>query len=468
MSNFQFVVTINDPYNYDISGIVMDAVSRWESIITTKPSFISSMNLTIEIADLADNVLGSAGPSGSYSDIDQSNGISYGDANLNITGGIVQFNQSRIVDMRDTLRVDGKSTLYYVTLHEIGHVLGIGTLWHYFGITESYIDSQSGTSKLKYTGFYGLREYRNYMENSDLTAIPIEDDGGSGTAGGHIEEGDATFSGGQSYNNRIIDGLLHGGLEDELMTGWSEDAPDVMPLSRITIGILNDMGYGVDYTKADTYLGKSATSFDEGLGANLVCFLQGMKILCFDVELGHERYICVEDLRPGTLVVTYKHGYVPVDSIGYRKIYNPSVSENSTRMKNRLYVCNRSDFDEAEMSRFSYGDAGSGDVCGDVCGDLIITGCHSLLMNRLSHVEMRSMKEECEGKVLITDDKYRLMSYACDRCAIYDHSGDVFIWHFSLNHEDRFMNYGVYGNGVLVESCSRRMLEDYSDMTFVA
>ena len=373
MSGIQFVVTINDPYNYDISGIVMDAVSRWESIITTKPSFISSMNLTIEIADLADNVLGSAGPSGSYSDIDQSNGISYGDANLNITGGVVQFNQSRIVSMRDTLRVDGKSTLYYVTLHEIGHVLGIGTLWHYFGVTESYIDSQSGASKLKYTGFYGLREYRNYMENSDLAAIPIEDDGGSGTAGGHIEEGDATFSGGQSYNNRIIDGLLHGGLEDELMTGWSEDAPDVMPLSRITIGILNDMGYGVDYTKADTYLGKSATSFDENLGANsganLVCFLQGMKILCFDVELGHERYICVEDLRPGTLVVTYKHGYVPVDSIGYRKIYNPSVSENSKRMKNRLYVCNKSGFDE---------DAGSGDVC----GDLIITGCHSLLMKQ--------------------------------------------------------------------------------------
>ena len=86
----------------------------------------------------------------------------------------------------------------------------------------------------------------------------------------------------------------------------------------------------------------------------LVCFLQGMKILCFDVELGHERYICVEDLRPGILVVTYKHGYVPVDSIGYRKIYNPCVSENSMRMKNRLYVCNKSGFDEAEMSRFSY------------------------------------------------------------------------------------------------------------------
>ena len=52
MSDIQFNVTLNDPFNYDISGIVWDAVHRWESIITTNASHISSMNLNIDISSL--------------------------------------------------------------------------------------------------------------------------------------------------------------------------------------------------------------------------------------------------------------------------------------------------------------------------------------------------------------------------------------------------------------------------------
>ena len=35
------------------------------------------------------------------------------------------------------------------------------------------------------------------------------------------------------------------------MTGWENNSSD--PLSRITIGFLDDLGYDVDYNKADYY-----------------------------------------------------------------------------------------------------------------------------------------------------------------------------------------------------------------------
>ena len=70
---------------------------------------------------------------------------------------------------------------------------------------------------------------------------------------------------------QIIDrnGVLHPGLDQELMTGWVEnftekeyDNPDIpkdMPISRITIGLLDDLGYLVDYNSADPYDGPVTT-----------------------------------------------------------------------------------------------------------------------------------------------------------------------------------------------------------------
>lgn len=456
MSDIQFNVTLNDPFNYDISGIVWDAVHRWDSIITTNASHVVSMNLNIDISSLPVNVLGSASPAGYFSNLN---------GNLIITGGNITFNESAIVDMRDSLRDDGNSTLYYVVLHEIGHVLGIGTLWSYYhslpfdSLTETYVDvSDNNLNKILYTGTNVVREYRNYMQNQSLIGLPIEDDGGSGTAGGHPEEG---FEWGTSLNNRFIDGMLHDGLNDELMSGWSEGGTVVMPLSRITIGFLDDMGFGVDYTQADTYMGMSALSFEamgNVGGSNMVCFLQGMKLLCYDVESNEDRYLCIEDLKPGMLVVTHHHGYVPIDLIGYREVFNPGLASNTERTKNRLYV---------------YRGAGLvGGGLGGGCvgiGDLVITGCHSLLVDSLTMPEMNAMRSECDGKLYQTDDKYRLMAYAAtNHTEIYDYDGQAVIWHLALKHEDRYMNYGVYANGVLVETCSRRMLEEYSEMTFVA
>jgi len=71
------------------------------------------------------------------------------------------------------------------------------------------------------------REYQSLSGCSD--AIPLEQDGGVGTSCGHWDE----------------DCFL-----DELMTGIATGS---LPLSTITVGGLEDLGYTVDYGNADPY-----------------------------------------------------------------------------------------------------------------------------------------------------------------------------------------------------------------------
>ena len=162
--------------------------------------------------------------------------------------------------LKTTNHNGGKSSLYHVLLHEIGHILGIGTLWwdgdenRTGSPLTSYDDN--GTTKYYYTGTNALREYKSYFAyyngsyNDSFVGIPIEDDGGSGTAEGHAEEGVSLVS----ADNRYINGIFHPGLGTELMTGWLDEAPASAPLSKITLGFLEDMGYTVNYNLADLYI----------------------------------------------------------------------------------------------------------------------------------------------------------------------------------------------------------------------
>jgi hypothetical protein len=41
------------------------------------------------------------------------------------------------------------------------------------------------------------------------------------------------------------------------------------------------------------------------------------------------------------------------------------------------------------------------------------------------------------------------------------------IYHIALENEDYYMNYGIYANGLLVETCSKRYLSELSDMVMI-
>lgn len=130
--------------------------------------------------------------------------------------------------------------LYAVLLHEVGHVLGIGTVWD-LPRSPLTLYKEDNRDKYYYTGTAALREYKSYYPDTEWVGIPLEDDGGEGTQDAHPEED----------MDRVIHGKKYPGLQDELMTGWIKS---MISLSRVTLGFLEDIGYEVDYSKADPFL----------------------------------------------------------------------------------------------------------------------------------------------------------------------------------------------------------------------
>jgi hypothetical protein len=131
------------------------------------------------------------------------------------------------LDSDDLDRMATNGTLTDVILHEIGHVLGIGTLWSrpQFSLLQG-----AGGSDPRYTG---RRARHGFVLGGGLTpeSVPVENTGGPGTRDGHWRE--------------VI-------LSNELMTGFVNSAGN--PLSSITIGSLMDLGYQVNFGAADPYL----------------------------------------------------------------------------------------------------------------------------------------------------------------------------------------------------------------------
>jgi len=195
----------------------------------------------------------------------------------------------------------------------------------------------------------------------------------------------------------------------------------------------------VVYANGSTLNGDGDTAF-YFLYPNAPCFLEGSLILC-QVE-GAETYVPVEKLTKGTLVKTSLHGYKPLVILGKGSMKNPGTDE---RTENRLYKCSPSKYPELTQ-------------------DLFLTGCHSILVSTLTDKEREETIQHL-GKLFVTDKKYRLMACVDERAEPWASEGTFSIWHFALDHEDERMNYGVYANGLLVETCSIKSLKTKSNMT---
>ena len=129
----------------------------------------------------------------------------------------------------DAMFVDG--VLEGVILHEMGHVLGVGTIWNAKDVTMCsnddvdndypYFTGNAAQNVYNYLGFVGL--------------LPIELDYRPGSRCSHFNENtDSEYQ----------------GLGNELMTPLVDD---VMILSDITISSLQDLGYSVDHSKAEDF-----------------------------------------------------------------------------------------------------------------------------------------------------------------------------------------------------------------------
>lgn len=126
------------------------------------------------------------------------------------------------LDAADANALESAGELAGVVRHEVGHVLGIGTIWSRLALLIG-----AGTSDPRFVGTSGVNAYHDM--GGGESAVPVEGTGGAGTADSHWRE--STFG-------------------NELMTGYISGT--VNPLTALTIGSLQDLGYAVDFGTADT------------------------------------------------------------------------------------------------------------------------------------------------------------------------------------------------------------------------
>jgi len=150
-----------------------------------------------------------------------------------------------------------------VIVHEMGHVLGIGTLWNSSGRELR----QGPVTNPFFTG-----ETANIHWNAEggTDALPIENMGGPGTALSHWRESV---------------------LRNELMTGFLNLG--VNPLSRITAGSLRDLGYGTSLVGEKYDLPRGTPGVDIGDLASSGA-LEGLNIAEMEVLLEPIGYVTTD------------------------------------------------------------------------------------------------------------------------------------------------------------------------------
>jgi Leishmanolysin len=221
--------TVSDKYKPFFEA----AASQWGQIITGDQPDVSSVDTSsvcapeisvpgaLDVDDVVilvgtftesvNGTLGFAGPCG----IRLSNGLTI--------VGLMKF---------DTLDLDAllaESQLDETITHEMGHILGIGTLWENKKLV-SGVSEQIGScgQNPRYIGVKGILEYRA-LSGPDAD-VPLENQFGPGSCEGHWRE--AVF-------------------KKELMTSFLNAGAN--PLSRLTIASMEDLGYTVSYNTAEAF-----------------------------------------------------------------------------------------------------------------------------------------------------------------------------------------------------------------------
>jgi surface protein len=200
--------------------------------------------------------------------------------------------------------------------------------------------------------------------------------------------------------------------------------------------------YGSASGTANTLTTPTAGYFGRDPPIRNPCFMKGSQILCLRGE--EEVYRPVQELRKGDLVKTYRNGYLPIHMIGTSRLSNPG---DEVRIPNRLYKCSK-------------------DLYPDLFEDLYITGCHSILVPNLTNDQWENTKAML-GNVYITDNHFRLMACLDEKAQPFKRDAMIDIYHIALENDDYYMNYGVYANGLLVETCSKRYLTELSNMRII-
>lgn len=244
----QFDITIQypDPVLPSLKQAVDKAVAKWESVIVGDlPSYVNPYN-GVKVDDIVLDVR--------IGLLSIENGTDDEGGTLANAGPIYYTGETTpsFIAIRDTavmlpywstigfdpadVASSPAEALYATALHEIGHCLGFGQLLFSRPRTRypqglgNYTDVDNPT----FIGANALREYRVAFNNNS-NSVPLEGGTVQGTSGSHWRE--SVF-------------------DNELMTGELNSLNS--PLSRITVGAMQDLGYRVNYGAADPYTKPSA------------------------------------------------------------------------------------------------------------------------------------------------------------------------------------------------------------------
>eukprot|EP00904_Undaria_pinnatifida_P013079 jgi/Undpi1/8901/HiC_scaffold_25.g11363.m1 len=190
------------------------AAARWSQVITHVPCGGTNdypagrllISATLKEIDGTGGTLGSAGPTSIWNS-----------CNTISLLGAMTFDIDDIENMEDNGTFEG------VIQHEMGHVIGVGTLW---GVGYGDCTTCRDDGDPAWTCPAALSEY---YDIGGTDANIVETDGGTGTSCGHLDED-------------IFD--------DELMTGY---VYLTMHMSKMTAAILDDLDYIVDPSAVDSY-----------------------------------------------------------------------------------------------------------------------------------------------------------------------------------------------------------------------
>ena len=308
-----------------------------------------------------------------------------------------------------------------------------GAVGTYYGKTPKYIACgfaytivlmTDGTIYGTGNNVYGQLGLNNTTDQNILT--PMVDPSG-GAAGTYYGKTPLSIACGQTHTIVLMtDGTVYGtGLNTSGQLGLNNTTSPKTTLTPM-----------VDASGGNTYL---MNYYDPVTDPPLPCFLVGTKILT------NNGYKPIETLRKGDLVKTLLDGFQPIELLGYSTIEHPGTSDRS---KDQLYVCAPAHYPE-------------------VVEDLVLTGAHSLLVDQFTDDKQRQATEKVLKKIYVTDEKYRLPACVDLRATVYNKPGTYTIYHLALQNENYYFNYGIFANGLLVETCSLRYLKECSGMTLV-
>ena len=238
---FDLQFSISDPggqFNANELNILNAALVRvermWETAITGYQPGISVGTVPISVHPTTSGLAAA-----NYSGTTSQGGF------LLATQGFVNVNINEIENFANWQGVgaNGRNYMDELLAHEVGHVLGVGTLWVGNGVYS--------TNTFHYTGANGLAAYQAEF-NQALAFVPVENAGNAGTPNAHWDQlmrsspQEGNPSDPWSLDPRV--GVVDQYGRDrglELMTGAIDPDYGEPFLSRFTVESMRDLGYTV-------------------------------------------------------------------------------------------------------------------------------------------------------------------------------------------------------------------------------